>query len=75
MMVSPTAAEEHGRDFSQALIGAGPLKFVERIRDDRVVLERFEDYFKDGLPYLDRVVYRPFVDVDARILNLERCLP
>ena len=71
MMVSPTAAEEHGRNFSQVLVGAGPFKFVERIRDDRLVIERFDGYFKEGLPYLDRVVYRPFVDVDSRILNLE----
>lgn len=71
MMVSPTAAEEHGRDFSQVLVGAGPFKFVERIRDDRLVVERFDGYFREGLPYLDRVIYRPFVDVDARILNLE----
>src|SRR5690554_4703323 len=71
MMVSPTAAEELGRDFGQALVGAGPFRFVERIRDDRVVLERFDDYFKDGLPYLDRVVYRPFVDAESRIVNLE----
>jgi peptide/nickel transport system substrate-binding protein len=71
MMVSPSAAEEHGRDFGQVLIGAGPFRFVERIRDDRVVLERFNDYFKDGLPYLDRVVYRPFVDAEARVVNPE----
>jgi peptide/nickel transport system substrate-binding protein len=71
MMVSPAAAEEHGRDFGQVLVGAGPFRFVERIRDDRLVLERFDGYFKDGLPYLDRVVYRPFVDAEARIVNLE----
>jgi peptide/nickel transport system substrate-binding protein len=71
MMVSPTAAEEFGDDFSNALVGAGPFRFVERIRDDRLVVERFDDYFKDGLPYLDQVIYRPFVDVDARVLNLE----
>jgi peptide/nickel transport system substrate-binding protein len=71
MMVSPTAAEELGGDFGQVLVGAGPFRFVERIRDDRVVLERFDDYFKEGLPYLDRVVYRPFVDAESRIVNLE----
>lgn len=71
MLVSPAAAEEHGRNFSQVLVGAGPFKFVERIRDDRLVVERFDDYFKEGLPYLDQVIYRPFVDVDSRILNLE----
>ena len=71
MMVSPTAAEELGADFGQSLVGAGPFRFVERIRDDRVVLERFDDYFKDDLPYLDSVVYRPFVDAESRIVNLE----
>lgn len=71
MIVSPAAVEKHGRDFSQVLVGAGPFKFVEQIRNDRVALERFDGYFKKGLPYLDRVVYRPFVDVDSRILNLE----
>jgi len=71
MMVSPTAAQEMGADFGQALVGAGPFRFVERVRDDRVVLERFDDYFKDGLPYLDEVIYRPFVDAESRIVNLE----
>lgn len=71
MMVSPTAAEKLGADFGQSLVGAGPFRFVERIRDDRVVLERFDDYFKDDLPYLDSVVYRPFVDAESRIVNLE----
>ena len=71
MMVSPTAAEEMSSDFGQALVGAGPFRFVERVRDDRVVLERFDDYFKSDLPYLDRVIYRPFVDAESRIINLE----
>lgn len=72
MMVSPAAVQEHGNfGFEESLVGAGPFRFVERIRDDRVVLERFDDYFKDGLPYLDSVVYRPFVDGDSRVLNLQ----
>jgi len=72
MMVSPTAIAEVGNDgFEEVLIGAGPFRFVERIRDDRVVIERFDDYFKEGLPYLDQVIYRPFVDGDSRVLNLE----
>ncbi|MBK5926428.1 ABC transporter substrate-binding protein [Rhodobaculum claviforme] len=71
MMVSPTAVQELGADFGQALVGAGPFRLTERVRDDRVVLERFDGYFKDGLPYLDRVIYRPFVDAESRIVNLE----
>lgn len=71
MMVSPTAVQKYGDDFERHLIGAGPFRFVEHIRDDRLVLERYDNYFKEGLPYLDRIIYRPFTDVDARVLNLE----
>ncbi len=71
MMVSPTAVETHGDTFGEVLTGAGPFSFVEQVRDDRVVLERNDDYFREGLPYLDGVIYRPFVDGDSRILNLE----
>lgn len=71
MMVSPTAVEKYGDEFEQHLIGAGPFRFVEHIRDDKLVITRYDNYFREGLPYLDEVVYRPFADVDARVLNLE----
>ncbi|MFA5552027.1 MAG: ABC transporter substrate-binding protein [Trueperaceae bacterium] len=70
MMVSPTAVEAHD-NFEDSLVGAGPFMFVEQVRDDRVVLTRNPNYFRDGLPYLDQVIYRTFVDGDSRILNLE----
>ncbi|MBX3144873.1 MAG: ABC transporter substrate-binding protein, partial [Trueperaceae bacterium] len=56
MIVSPTAVETHGADFAQHLSGAGPFKFVDHIRDDRVLLVRNDDYFREGLPYLDQII-------------------
>jgi len=53
-------------------IGTGPYRFVEYVVDDRVVLERNPDYFKAGLPYLDRVVFRVIPDEQTRLLALER---
>lgn len=44
-IVSKTAAEEAGDNFSAAPVGTGPFKFVEWISGDRIVLERNEDYF------------------------------
>src|SRR5262249_33267794 len=43
MMVSPKAALAAG-DFSAHPVCAGPFKFVERVAQDRIVLERFADY-------------------------------
>ncbi len=40
MMVSPTAAEEAGENFGNAPVCAGPFRFVERVAQDRIVVER-----------------------------------
>lgn len=71
MIVSPTAVETYGADFTQHLSGAGPFKFVDHIRDDRILLVRNDDYFREGLPYLDQVIVRPFVDGESRVINLK----
>ena len=71
MIVSPTAVETYGDDFASHLVGAGPFKFVDHIRDDRVLLVRNDDYFREGLPYLDQIIVRPFVDGEARVINLK----
>ncbi len=53
-------------------IGTGPFRFVAYDPDDQVVLERNDDYFEEGLPYLDRVVFRIVPDASTRLLALER---
>lgn len=53
-------------------VGTGPYRFVEYVVDDRVVLERNDDYFKADLPYLDRVIFRVIPDAQTRLLALER---
>jgi len=55
-----------------APVGTGPYRFVEYVVDDRVVLARNDDYFKPGLPYLDRLVFRVIPDANTRLLALER---
>jgi len=44
MVISPKAAKEAGDKFALHPICAGPFKFVERVQQDRIVLERFADY-------------------------------
>jgi len=39
-------------------VGTGPFQFESYRRDDQVVLVRNENYFKAGLPRLDRLVFR-----------------
>jgi peptide/nickel transport system substrate-binding protein len=51
-------------------VGTGPFKFVEWVPGDRLVAEKFEDYWQEGLPYLDQVVIKPIPDEQSRMLNL-----
>ncbi|MBI3292042.1 MAG: hypothetical protein HYZ73_04445 [Elusimicrobia bacterium] len=51
-------------------IGTGPFRFVEWIRDQRVVVERNKDYWRQGLPYLDRIVFTFNRDESARTAAL-----
>ncbi len=70
MLVSPKAATAMGADFGRAPVCAGPFKFVERIPQDRIVLERFADYWDAKNIHLNRVVYQPIVDGSVRQANL-----
>jgi peptide/nickel transport system substrate-binding protein len=70
MMVSPKAARALGDKFGTAPVCAGPYKFVERIPQDRIVVERFKDYWDAKRVFIDRIVYRPMQDSTVRLANL-----
>lgn len=54
-----------------ALIGTGPFKFVSWDRNQAVVLERNEDYWREGFPLLDEVHFENVADDQTRVLRLE----
>ncbi|HEX4779854.1 MAG TPA: ABC transporter substrate-binding protein, partial [Usitatibacter sp.] len=45
-------------------------KFVERVAQDRIVLERFAGYWNKGEIHFDRVTYLPIIDATVRLANL-----
>ncbi len=71
MIVSPKAAEAAGKDFGLKPVCAGPFRFVERVPQDRIVLEKFPQYWDAGSIKLDRVVYLPIPDSSIRLANLQ----
>ena len=71
MMVSPAAARADGANFGLHPVGTGPFSFVEKIPQDHVTLQRNPDYWQKGRPYLDRIIYRPIIDDNARVANLK----
>jgi peptide/nickel transport system substrate-binding protein len=71
MMLSPKAAKAAGDRFGLNPVCAGPYKFVERVQQDRIVLERFADYWNKDNVHIDRIIYLPIVDSTVRLANLK----
>src|SRR5690606_32622796 len=55
--------------FALEPIGTGPFKFVEWRRDDRIVLEAFDDHWR-GRPAYDRLVHRTIPEDSTRVGEL-----
>ncbi|WFU22767.1 ABC transporter substrate-binding protein [Bradyrhizobium sp. CB1717] len=71
MMVSPKAAKAAGDKFGLHPVCAGPYKFVERVQQDRMVFEKFADYWNKDNVHIDRVVFQPIIDSTVRLANLK----
>jgi peptide/nickel transport system substrate-binding protein len=67
VLYSPTATQKYSLDDRkkgkpEAVVGCGPFRLVEWLKGTHLVMERFDRYFKPGLPYLDRVEIRTIKD-------------
>jgi peptide/nickel transport system substrate-binding protein len=70
MPFSPTAYDADPDGFADNPVGAGPYTFSSWSRDDRLVVERYEDYWQEDQPYLDQITFRPIPDEDTRLQSL-----
>ena len=71
MMVSPKAAQAAGDKFSANPVCSGPFKFVERIAQGKITLERFPNYWNKAAIHFDKVTYEPVIDPTVRLANLK----
>jgi peptide/nickel transport system substrate-binding protein/glutathione transport system substrate-binding protein len=61
LIVSPKSVQDKGGNVDRAPVGTGPFKFVSWEDNNSIALVRNENYWKPGLPYLDRI--------DIKIIN------
>jgi peptide/nickel transport system substrate-binding protein len=71
MMVSPKAAQAAGDKFGNKPVCSGPFKLVERVAQDRIVLERFDGYWNKPAIHFNRITYTPIPDATVRLANLK----
>ncbi|MDZ4135285.1 MAG: ABC transporter substrate-binding protein, partial [Paracoccaceae bacterium] len=71
MMISPTAAAEKGLDLAGSPVCSGPYKFVDRVAQDRITLEKFAEHYDAANYHFDRLIFVPIPDTTVRLANLQ----
>ncbi len=61
---------ESEEEFAEHPIGTGPFKFVSWKRGETLTLEKNSNYWKAGLPLLEKVVFKTVPDVNSRLTQL-----
>jgi len=70
-MVSPMQIKSMSpAQIGQHPIGTGPYIYKEYIQGERIVLERNKDYWEEGLPYFDKLLFRIVPDRSVRTMML-----
>ena len=64
--------EKAGADWGKQPVGTGAFKFVEWVPGQRIVLERNKDYFRQGVPYLDKLTFEFGQDPTVAVLRLKK---
>lgn len=62
---------DSGADPNTTMMGTGPFKFVTREQGVRIEVERNDNYFREELPYLDKIIFIPYPNEDTRIAALK----
>src|SRR5690606_17245222 len=66
----PIVPAGSGADFADDPIGTGPYQYVELVRDDRLVVRSYDNYW-GGEPNIDILVFRPIPEDATRMLAFE----
>ncbi len=64
--------EKYGDDFGKHPVGTGAFKMTDWALGQYVTFERNRDYYKDGLPKLDTIVFEVGQEPTVALLRLQR---
>jgi peptide/nickel transport system substrate-binding protein len=70
--VPKEAVEEYGQDFGKNPVGTGAYQMTDWTLGQRVVYERNPDYYRDGLPKLDQIIFEVGQEPLVALLRLQR---
>lgn len=69
--LSETAMEEYGDGYNQNPVGTGPFRMTSWDSGNKAVLEKYDDYWRDDQPNIDRIEFRILPEDSAKVSQLE----
>jgi peptide/nickel transport system substrate-binding protein len=70
MIMSPRQLDKLGDKFGTNPVCVAPYKFVERVAQDRIVLQKSDLYYAKDKAHFDKIIYKPIPDENIRLANL-----
>lgn len=70
LAIVPKEVVEENGDLMQVMVGTGPFKFVDYVPNSMIKLERNENYWDEGKPYVDAMEMQIIPDATARTTAL-----
>ncbi|WP_159566755.1 glutathione ABC transporter substrate-binding protein GsiB [Budvicia diplopodorum] len=71
VMISPAALQKYGKDIGFHPVGTGPFQFSEWNATDYMKVQKFDNYWKKGLPKVDSITWRPVVENNTRAAMMQ----
>jgi peptide/nickel transport system substrate-binding protein len=73
LILSPRAVSDLGEQIAMDMtgVGTGPFRFVEFVPGERAVVEANGDYWEEGVPRIETVIYKPVPEAMTRITELK----
>ena len=66
-IVSPKVFEQRDDEFESNPIGTGPFRYVEGKPNEAIVVVKFQEYWQEGLPKLEKVIFKSIPNNTARL--------
>jgi peptide/nickel transport system substrate-binding protein len=68
--LSKAAFEKYGKNYNTTPVGTGPFRLTSWKSGSEAVLEKYDNYWMDGKPNIDRVVFRILPEASTKVTQL-----
>ncbi|WP_174614728.1 glutathione ABC transporter substrate-binding protein [Virgibacillus ihumii] len=70
-IISPKALEKYGEEVARNPVGTGPFKFKEWVPGDHLTVVKYDQYWQDSYPKVDKITFEPTPENGSRVAKLK----